>query len=442
MGKQIKPNETMNEKIIKNPITTAIKESVNESIKRINFAVPFISSFATSIFNESKIKSINEKKIVTRFDDSFINSFDLPTLKTLLDFGFEIRYNNNIHLKLYITDKDAYVTSSNLTKGGFEDNDELTVKVDSGNTGNCILIFDEIWDNCKENIITQELLNANLGKYEILKKREWFAKKGNKNIVTNQIKIGEIDIQEIITEIFNWKQDFSKILSLEFEANKLREQTKEELKQGFSHDIFYVHKGHPKRRNTLFYDFEYGYENKLAGTGLRELQFKTVFEHPDFEKVINYIYPEMIGMKPWNFQDKTVLLEFCNGIFNFNIPQYSEAIPIRLASYFYPDLFLPIFKLEHLKKTSVAFGLETNAKTKGDKLYAYNSFLADKMKTLPLDNYIKMEFSYQILYTVELYNRLNEKEDFDKIVDSYKESWKRNTIKEGMKILTKINKIK
>ena len=37
-----------------------------------------------------------------------------------------LNLNNNIHLKLYITDNEAYVTSSNLTKGGFEDNIELT----------------------------------------------------------------------------------------------------------------------------------------------------------------------------------------------------------------------------------------------------------------------------------------------------------------------------
>jgi len=432
----------MNELVLKNPITNTIKDSVNKSINRLHFAVPFISSFATTIFNDPNTKEILEKKLVTRFDNSSLSSFDLPTLKSLLDIGFKIKFDNSIHLKLYITDTEAYVTSSNLTKGGFEDNVELTVKVDSENINNCNVIFNEIWENCKDNIVTYELIDANLEIYEILNKREWFAKKGNKNIITNQLAIGELDIQEVINEIFNRKKDYSKTLSLEFEANKFREKTKDKLRQGFSSEIFYVPEGHPRRRSNLFYDFAYGNESNLAGTGLRELQFKTVFEHPDFEKVINYMYPEMIGMKPWNFQDKIVLLEFCNGIFDFDIPQYSETIPIRLVSYFYPDLFLPIFKIEHLKKVCDALGLDTNAKTNGDRLFAYNSFIADKMKTLPFGNYIKMDISYHILYTVELFNRLNNKEDYTTILSDYKELWKKNIIEDGKQLLMKLKKVK
>ena len=94
------------EKIIKNPITSWIKKSVMESKIRINFAVPFISSFSLSILKNTE--GISDKRIVTRFDDCSIHSFDLPTLKSLLDLGFEIRYDNSIHLKLYITDNEAY----------------------------------------------------------------------------------------------------------------------------------------------------------------------------------------------------------------------------------------------------------------------------------------------------------------------------------------------
>ena len=209
-----------------------------------------------------------------------------------------------------------------------------------------------------------------------------------KNPLTNAIS--PLDFQEVINEIFNRKKDYSNTLSLEFEANKLRLQTKEKLKQGFNIEIFYASEGHPMRKENLFYDFAYGYESKLAGTGLREAQFKTVFEHRDFEKVISYIYPEMLGMKPWNLQDKSILLEFCNGIFHFDISQYVESMPLRLVSYFYPDIFLPIFKLDDLKNICATLGLNTDAKTNGEKLFAYNSFLADKLKSLPFDNYIKM----------------------------------------------------
>jgi len=431
----------MNEIVLKNPITNSIKNSVDRSINRLNIAVPFLSPFAISIFNGIHSKKLIERKLVTRFDDSSINSFDLKTLKSLIELGFEIRFDNNIHLKLYITDNEAFVSSSNLTKGGFEDNVELTIKVDTENMQNCRDIFNEIWDKNKGNRVTKDLIAANWIKYEILKKREQFVKKDNKNIVINQLQVGELDIEQIIGEIFYQKKDYSKIRSLVFEANKARELKKERLKQGFDSELFYTPKGHPKRRDNLFYDFVYSFEGNVAGTGLREFQIKKVFEHPDFEKVVAYIYPEMIGMNPWNFQNKSILLEFCNGIFEFDIPQYSEAIPIRLASYFYPDTFLPIFRLEHLKKACNALGIDTNAKTNGDRLFAYTTFLSDKMKPLPYDNYIKMEISYNILYTVELLNRLNNKENYKTILDSYKEVWIRNMIKDGEELLIKLKAV-
>lgn len=428
----------MNETIIKNPLTDWIRDSIINSKERLNFAVPFLSSFSNTLLNKQTTCEISDKRIVTRFDDSSLTSFDLPTLKTLLELGFTIQFDNSIHLKLYITDNEVYVTSSNLTKGGFESNVELTVKIDSNNTQNCIDIFNEIWTNCSGNKLTYDLIDNNWGKYEILRKREKYAKRELTNVKTKPIKVGVLDLQKIIDEIFNQKFDYSKTNKLVFEANKLREKTKEKLHQKFDSLIFYAPEGHDLRRNNLFYDFVYGYEVDLAGTGLRELQFKTVFEHPDFEKVVNYFYPEMIGMKSWNLSDKDEFQEFCNGIFDFEIPQYSEAIPIRLASYFYPEYFIPIFNLEHLKKVSETLGLETDAETRGDKLFAYNSFLADKMKAIPFDNYIKSNISYRLLFTVELYNRLNKGETYDNVLNSYKENWKKGLIESGKDLLTKL----
>lgn len=425
------------EKIIKNPITNWIKKSVTESKKRVNFAVPFISSFSLVILKDTK--RISDKRIVTRFDENSIHSFDLPTLKSLLDIGFEIRYDNSIHLKLYITDSEAYVTSSNLTKGGFEDNFELTTKVNSANVQTCSDIFDEVWSNSKNNKVSYNLIEANQAKYEILRKRESYKKSSRNAVEIIQVETGKIQIRQIIDESYNIEPDIiEKRQRLSFQANKLREQTKNKLKKGFDKRIFYVDENHKLRKSNLFYDFTYGVESDLAGTGLREEQFRTTFEHPDFEKVIEYIYPEMIGMKPWNFNDKTELLEFCNGIFDFEIPNYKEALPIRLASYFYPEQFLPFFKLEHLEEVTKAFGLKTNAESKGDRLYAYNSFLADEMKALPFNNYIKSHIAYQIMYVVELYTRLSDGEKYTDICKDHTEKWKLRLIEKGLNILTKL----
>lgn len=242
-----------------------------------------------------------------------------------MDLGFIIHFDNNIHLKLYITDNDTFVTSSNFTKGGFENNVELTIKVDSENSNECKEIFNEIWQIAKENVVNYELLDANWSKYEMLKKRDEFANNKTKLDITINTNIGEIDIQNVISEIFNLKEDYYRISSLAFEANQVRENVKIKLRTGFSNDIFYNPEGHPNRRNNLFYDFTYGYESDIASTGLRELQFKTAFEHNEFKNVIEYIFPEMIGQKPWNLEDRNELLEFCCGIFEFKIPQYNEA---------------------------------------------------------------------------------------------------------------------
>jgi hypothetical protein len=442
LGARQKKNDTMNNTVLKNPITISVKASVDSSSNCINIAVPFISSFVRTILNQENTKSINDKKIITRFDDSFINSFDLPSLKTLLSLGFTLKFDNNIHLKLYITDNEAYVTSSNLTKGGFEDNIELTVKIEKENTDSCKIIFNEIWDNCGDNFITNELIEANQGKYELLKKRDTYARKNSKPIKTQEIPVLNIDIQKVIDTIFNQNKDYTNTLRLEFEANKLREETKRKLKKSFNTEIFYVPEGHHLRKLTLFYDFVYGYESQLAGTGLRESHFQSVFQHPDFEKVINYIFPEMIGMKPWNFQDENILKEFCNGIFDFDIPSYKESMPIRLATYFYPNILLPIFKLDHLKEICDAFGFETDAETNGDKLFIFNSFLTAKMKILPFENIIKGYVAYQVRFTINLLNRLNNNESYEAVLASTNKVWIKDFYEEGKNILIKLNKTK
>ena len=195
------------------------------------------------------------KKSITRFDESNINTFNLPTLEYLIDKGFEICYNNRIHLKLYITDNDAFVTSSNLTTGGFEKNVELTVKVDNENFENCQGIFNDLWTESKQE----------------------------------NFKVGSLNIQQLLDLIFNSKEDYTNRLNLAYSANKSRNQLKDKLKNNdFDLSLFYVPEGHPKRRENLFYNFVYGSESKLAGTGLREAQFKDVFEHPEFKNIISF----------------------------------------------------------------------------------------------------------------------------------------------------------
>lgn len=436
-----KNEQDMKEQIIQNPISDLIKNCVTETKNKLKIAVPFISSFARKIIDEKDVQNIQDKRLVTKFDERNINTFDLPTLEYLLDCGFDICYNNNIHLKLYITDNNTFVTSSNLTNGGFENNIELTVNVDSQNFEKCEQVFENLWLESKTNKVTKDLINQNQDKYEVLKKRQKFEKLKLTEVKEN-FNVGKLNIQLLIDKIFNSKEDHSLILERTYEANKLRNEIKNVIKtKKFDTTLYYSPKGHPKRYENLYYNFVYGIESRLAGTGLREAQFKESFEHQDFKKVVNFLIPESIDLEPWNLSDNKYLFTFCNGLFDFNIPQYSEAIPIRLASYFYPEYFLPIFILNHLQKVCNTLGIETDAKTKGERFYAYNLFLKDRMKDIPFDNYIKSGMIYQLLYSVELYKRIENGENFESIKSSYNKQWIKNYIDKGKLILESIKAI-
>ncbi len=428
----------MNELIIKNPLTDQIRHAIFKTKDKLNIAVPFISSFAIALLNDKAICNIPDKRIVTRFDNSILASFDLPTLKKLIDLGFSIHYDNSIHLKLYIFDDVSYVSSSNLTMSGFESNVELTVKTDTGNSQRCVDIFEEIWANSSDNFITDELLTSSWSEYEVLRHRD---KKSKKPIKKRKLD-KKVDIQDIKERVFTQYYESREADNLVFEANKRREAFKHELLNGYNLIVFYAPKGHSRKKECITYDLAYGYERKLVDTGLRESQFRDAFEHRDFEKVAGFIYPDMLGMKPWNFYDMDELSRFCNGLFVFELPQYKETLPIRLASYFYPEIFIPIFKIKDLARISKTLGLQTDAKSEGDMLFEYNSFISDEMKALPVNNYVKSDVCYRILFTVELYNKLKAGYSYIEYYTSNKEKWKKAHIENGYQLLKDMDLIK
>lgn len=432
----------MTESIIKNPISSSIIESIVRTKGKIAIAVPFISSFARSILDSDMILKIKDKRLITRFDETSISSFDLPTLKYLLSSGFRIRYDNSIHLKLYLFDDEAYVTSSNLTKAGFEDNVELTVKVDSKNVAECQVIFNELWSLSSQNNVSTRLIEMNWDKYEILKRRDNLRQKSKIiNIEYVPKKIGSLDVQLLFAEILEQNTDFSNRLIISTKANMRREQVKERLRKGFDSKIFYVEKGNKARKENLFYDFVYGYESQLAGTGLWERHCKAAFEHKDFKELISFMFPEMNGSAKWNFEDKSTFVEFCNGIYDFKIPSFTNVLPIRLASYFYPEHFISIFVLDDLEEICNALGLVTDAITQGERLFAYNTFIKDRMKVSPYPNHVKSHLAYQFLYARELYIRLKNKEDFEMIKASYEVGWERGLVDDGWKFLKNLEVI-
>ena len=61
---------------------------------------------------------------ITSFDyrNFMSRSSDLDAIEDLLNIGAEMRSLRNLHAKVFITDRSAVITSSNLTKGGLTNN--------------------------------------------------------------------------------------------------------------------------------------------------------------------------------------------------------------------------------------------------------------------------------------------------------------------------------
>jgi len=425
----------MNQQILFNPITSKIVEKLNDSRKELCIAVPFISNFAKSILTETTLAKIKNKRILTCFDENNINSFDLETFKYFLKNDIELRYNNAIHLKLYLFDEEGYISSSNLTKSGFEDSIEITTSISSKNSTDCKSFFNMLWNESENRKITNELIAEKFPKYLLLKRNNRRKKKHVITISSGQPKIPNLNVEKLITYLFNTKEDYSHVNNNAFLANKDRETIRTKVKNGFNIENFYK-KG---SRKSLAYFILYGDEEKISGTGLFDNQLREVFEHEQFPIVMSYIYPPMIGSKDWNLNEDSIFRKYCSGIFEFDIKQYKEVVPIRLASYFYPENFLPIYKMSSLEKICSILGIETNAKSRGEKLYAFNKFLLEKMKAIPHNNYVKSHIAYQILYTIEVFEKLSNGESFDEILNYHKEKWIKDYLTKGKNILEKLN---
>jgi hypothetical protein len=432
----------MNEVIIKNPITDVMKEFVSNSNERLFIAVPFISSFAKAVLTEKGIAPIKDLKLVTKFKDDNLLTFDLPTLKYLIEQGFEIRFSNEIHLKLYVNESNAIVSSSNLTQKGFEDNIELSVQVIDENVLECTKLFIELWNSLINSEVTKDLITSNWNKYELLKKREDLrAKVNHVELKVSPVISSSLNLDTLFNAVLNEKVDYSDKIEFALKANVRRVEVKDQLMKGYNSKIFYADKKDNNRRGNLFYDLVYGFEKNLAGTGMWENQFRAVFTHKDFEKVIEFMLPETIDAPAWNLDDPNELQIFCEGIFQFKIPQYSEALPIRLASYFYPKHFVPIFILNDLELICKNLGLSVNIISNSERLYAFNRFLLQKMQIVPYDSYVKSDLAYRFLYAILLFESLNNGEAFGAIKKSYSKAWQQHLIEHGAQLLINIGAI-
>lgn len=426
-------------KTLKNPIESNIQNAI-DSTQSIAIAVPFLSSTTVKrLFDKTKIQGIQSKRVLIKLDDSHSISYDLAAVKHLLQCGFNVRFDNTIHLKLYILGKRIFISSGNLTDGGLKNNFELTVET-TEEESDVQHIFENLWSRNSSNEVKLDYIERNWEKYLFLKKKypivKSIAPKVNEMILSTD---EEALIDAVLFEEKN-RDWHHKMVSLVY---KRRSNFLKKLKvNGFKEDCFYAPEGSSNRKTSLFYQFVYGIEEKLAGTGLREAQFKDVFTNKEFEKILFYIYPKYKQDNySWDLTDKTEYLNFCRGLFEFNVKSFREAMPIRLANYFYPDHFLPIFKLSHLKEICSILGYECTSENRAIRLFEYNQFLNNRLKDVPFNNFIKSNILYKLLYTMKVKRAIDKNgvELIEEFIKRQKKQWIRNTMKDGLKLIKEMN---
>lgn len=428
-------------KTLINPIQSEIQNAIGNA-DHISIAVPFLSFGTVRGLINSSINNVLDKRVIIKLDESHSISYDLAAVKHLLEHGFKVRFDNTIHLKLYILGERIFISSGNLTDGGLKNNFELTVETTEVESG-VHSIFEDLWSRNISNEITIDYIKQNWEKHLFLKKK--YPRSKSVTPVVKEVILSpdeETLIDAILFEEKNrgWHHHMVGLV------NKRRSKFFKTLTEnGFKEDYFYAAEGNPNRRNSLFYQFVYGNEEKLAGTGLREAQFKDVFTSTEFERIVFYIYPKFKKADySWDLTDKTECLNFCKGLFEFNVKSFKEAMPIRLANYFYPDSFLPIFKLSHLKEICAILGYECNSNDRAIQLFEYTQFLNDRLKDVPFNNFIKSNILYKLLYTMKVKREIerNDLESIESYILNQRKQWVRSNMFEGLELIRSLQETK
>ena len=403
--------------IIENPISHLLTELYENTKNEINICVPFMSTYVKRVFKEKV--NCSQKRIIVNLDESNFSSYNLEAMKYLLKNNFKIRFNNDIHMKLYIFDNNSIIGSSNLTENGLKNNIELSI-IENNNKKEKI-IFKKIWDKSEGNEIDLKYIEENWTKYLILKSRRSTNKNVKPDVKQNNLSlIKDLKIDDLLNFIIkNDLKTFKEhIKKYSDEAVKIRNRRILDLKNGYNIDKIYVeNESSNRRRDCLFHDLEYSPESHLATTGLREYQFRQAFTDLNFKKIVNFILPETLGMNPWNLEIDNEYLELSKGIFDFKVKQYVEVLPIRLLSYFYPLKYIPIFNLEHLEIAAKMIGGDLrNNGSKGEKLYALNKFFNEKFQDLEIDNYTKSMIIYSLKYTYDVYESVSKGKRIEEVI--------------------------
>lgn len=205
-----------------------------QASNKVKIICPFITKFfVNTVINKC---SLDEISVITRFNlnDFLSKASDPIALKNLLVKGAKIRGIKKLHSKVYIfDDKEAIITSANLTEGGLKNNAECGILVDSqsGDFQKLLDYFDNLYKVGENDLELNELEDwisivevkrdelgnsddkQNLGDFgkSVTGKRKVEQSKITKKLLSQKKLIAEIDTK--IAEYINFKNKYKCRLS-------------------------------------------------------------------------------------------------------------------------------------------------------------------------------------------------------------------------------------
>jgi phosphatidylserine/phosphatidylglycerophosphate/cardiolipin synthase-like enzyme len=119
-------------KILKTPWKNEFLDLVSKSEKSIKITSPFVKENICNELLEAK-KSGTSLNLITSFKltNIYLGSLDILALENIIKNKGVVRNFSKLHSKIYLfDDKEAIITSGNLTNGGLMDNYEYGVYTD------------------------------------------------------------------------------------------------------------------------------------------------------------------------------------------------------------------------------------------------------------------------------------------------------------------------
>lgn len=185
---------------------------------------PFVKKWAINEFLKNKSNKV-KAEIITNFklQSIYRGASDIEALQILLDNSCKVTSNHKLHAKIYVFDKKSVIiTSSNLTRSGFNYNHEAGVYSEDSNIVKDTLSFYRLIRKSEETgiLTSSKLQEANKILSNIPKEKKVSIPTLTLDTIDEDKFLGGID--SINKSLSGWKKDvFSCLLNINKEVFEL-----------------------------------------------------------------------------------------------------------------------------------------------------------------------------------------------------------------------------